>query len=146
MLNHGATDVEQVVVLHSGRTGGFTVAAGQAAVQVSLGLGRDRLAFEHLLDQVNASARTIQLIAQQLVGGAGGRAEPAMHAGAQNTFGFLGTGKTFGLFAQISLHGALSDFGVQAARVEDALGIELQLEIAVVAQQRSVQWMERRRI
>ena len=36
--------------------------------------------FEHLLDQIYASARAILLIAQELIGGAGGVAHAAVHA------------------------------------------------------------------
>ncbi|MNU08040.1 hypothetical protein D3C72_2539150 [compost metagenome] len=50
------------------------------------------LAFEHLLDQVDAATRAVQLVAQQLVGGAGGGAEAAVHALAQNGFGLLAFG------------------------------------------------------
>ena len=42
--------------------------------------------FEHLFDQVNAAARPVELVAQQLVGRAGGGAKPAVHAAAQDFF------------------------------------------------------------
>jgi len=47
----------------------------------------DRLTFEHLLDQVDATARSVEFVAQQLEGRAGGRAEAAMNAAAQNGVG-----------------------------------------------------------
>ena len=44
-------------------------------------------ALEHLLDQVDAPARAVELVAQQLVGRARRRAEAAMHARAQDRVG-----------------------------------------------------------
>ena len=54
--------------------------------------------FEHLLDQVDTPARAVELVAEQLVGRAGGGAEPAMDAGAQDLIGAggAGVGKLFG--------------------------------------------------
>ena len=69
---------------HARRAGGFAVAAGQAAVEVQLRLARRRRAFEHLLDQVDAAARAVEFVAEELVGRAGGGAEAAMHALAQD--------------------------------------------------------------
>jgi hypothetical protein len=92
-----AADVDQVAVLHAARAGAFAVAAGQAAVQVQLRLARGRLAFEHLLDQVDAAARAVELVAQQLVGRAGGGAEAAVHALAQDGFGLAAFGGAAGI-------------------------------------------------
>jgi hypothetical protein len=51
--------------------------------------------FQHLLDQVDAAARAIELVAQQLVGRAGRGAEAAMHAAAQYLLGLApGRGMT----------------------------------------------------
>ena len=55
-------------------------------------LARRRLAFEHLLDQVDAAARAVELVAQQLVGRAGGGAEAAVHALAQDRLGLAAVG------------------------------------------------------
>ena len=52
------------------------------------GLFGDRPAFENLLDQINAAARPVELVTEQLVGRAGRGAEAAMHATAQNGLGF----------------------------------------------------------
>src|SRR4051812_28855445 len=57
-------------------------------------------AFERLLDQVDAPARTVELVAGQLVRRAGRRAKPAMHARAEDRIGLA------------SLHGR-EDFGQQ---------------------------------
>lgn len=53
-----------------------------------LGIGRAAL-LEHVLDQIDASARRIALVAEQHIGRARRRAEPAMHAGPQDLVGFL---------------------------------------------------------
>ena len=86
-FDHLAADVEQAAVLDTRRTGRLARTAGQAAVKVQAGLLGDRLAFEYLLDQIDAPARAVELVAEQLVGRAGRRAEAAMHATAQDCLG-----------------------------------------------------------
>ena len=49
---------------------------------------RRPVVLQHVLDQVDAPARRIQLVAVEHVGRAGGGAEAAMHAGAQDLFRF----------------------------------------------------------
>ncbi len=83
-----ASDVEQTPVAHARGTGGFAGSASQATVDVQLGLGGDRRAFQHLLHQVDTAARAVELVAEQLVGGAGGVAEAAVHAFSQDRVGF----------------------------------------------------------
>ncbi len=48
--------------------------------------------FQHLLDQVDPAARTIELVAEQHIGRTGRGAKPAMHAGAQDLVGFRDIG------------------------------------------------------
>ncbi|MNJ50566.1 hypothetical protein D3C77_458420 [compost metagenome] len=132
LINHGTADVQQVVVINARRAGGLAVAAGQAAIEVQLGLGRGRVAFQHLLDQVDAPTRAIEFVAEQLIGRTGGIAEPTVHAGAQDALGFLGTGQAFGGLAQGGLHG--SDLRVHPSGVEDSLWIKALLELLVVMQ------------
>ena len=43
-----------------------------------------RAALQHVLDQVDAAARAVELVAEQHIGRAGRGAEAAMHAGAQD--------------------------------------------------------------
>ena len=43
--------------------------------------------FQHFLDQINPSPGTIELVAEQYIGGTGCRAKSAMHTGAQNSIG-----------------------------------------------------------
>src|SRR5579872_4696667 len=57
------------------------------------GFRRHRAArFEHVLDEVNAATRAVELVAQQHVGRTGRGAEAAMHAGAQDLFRLLRVG------------------------------------------------------
>ena len=88
-LDHLPADIEQVAVFDARRASRFAGAAGQAAVEVAARLFGDRLTFENLLDQVDAPARPVQLVAEQLVGRTGRGAETAMHTGAQDFFGLL---------------------------------------------------------
>ena len=67
------------------RAGGHAGQAGEAAVDVLDHFRRGRLpALQHVLDQVDAPARRIEFVAEQEVGRAGGGAEAAMDAGAEN--------------------------------------------------------------
>ena len=86
-LDDRAADVDQPTVLDAGRTRGLAVAAREAAVEMQLRLRRERVAFEHLLDQIDAAARPVELVAEQLVGRARRVAEAAMHARAQDRVG-----------------------------------------------------------
>ena len=99
-----AADVHQVAVVHAAGAGAFAVAASQAAVQMLLRLARRRLTFEHLLDKVNASARAVQLVAQQLVSRAGGGTKAAVHALAQNSFGSQAVGRALEFGSEMGLH------------------------------------------
>jgi hypothetical protein len=59
-----ATDVQQSVIAHTGRTSGFASPTGKTAVEVIAQNRGGRLAFQHLLDLVDAAARTVQFITQ----------------------------------------------------------------------------------
>ena len=67
-------------------------------------LGADRRPLEHLLDQIDPPARTVEFVAQQLVGRAGRGAEPAMHAGAQDRFGRIADSCAFDRFGEPGFH------------------------------------------
>ena len=47
----------------------------------------NRLAFEHLFDQIDTPARPVELVTEQLIGRAGGVAETAVHTSAQDGVG-----------------------------------------------------------
>ena len=87
LVDDAPADLDQVAVLHARRARRLAVAAGQAAVEVQLRRARRRVAFEHLLDEVDAAARAVELVAEQLVGRAGRGAEAAVHALAQDRLG-----------------------------------------------------------
>ena len=104
MFDQFTTKVDQLIVSYSRWAGGFTGAAGQAAVEVHAGARGGRVPLEDLLDLVDAAARSVQFIAQQLVGGAGGGAETAVHATAQDGLGTLAEKAIAILFCKIRLH------------------------------------------
>src|SRR5512134_4158786 len=81
-------DVHQPAVAHTGRAGGLARAAGKAAVEMELRFCRRHRPLEHLLDEVDAATRAVQLVAQELVGRAGCRAHAAMRALAQDRVRF----------------------------------------------------------
>ena len=77
--------IHQMHVMHAGRTGRHAGQAGQAAVDMpDRALVRRAALFQHVLDQVDAPARAVQLVAQHLIGRAGRGAKTAMHAGPQD--------------------------------------------------------------
>ena len=84
--------VDQVHVMHPRRAGRHAAEAGQTPVDMLDGLRADRLGavaaalFEHVLDQVDAAARAVELIAQQHIGRAGRGAEAAMNTRPQDLF------------------------------------------------------------
>ena len=62
-------------------------------------------AFEHLLDQVDASTRAIQFVAQDLIRGARRRTKTAVHARTQNGIRLNAFGRVFNEIGEIGLHG-----------------------------------------
>src|SRR5258707_1062246 len=75
------------------RAGRHAGEAGQAAVDMLDHLPARRLALlQHVLDEIDAPARRIVLVAEQEIGRAGRRAEAAMHTGAQDLLGLGGIG------------------------------------------------------
>ena len=127
-----AADVEQPAVLDAGRTGRLAAAAGEAAVEVQLRLRGRRRAFEHLLDEVDAPARAVELVAQELVGRAGRGAEPAVDAATQDGVGFPALGRVPDECGERGLHGE-SEIRIHPAAVQDALRVEVRLQPPVQA-------------
>ena len=83
-LHKLAPDVSEPAVAHSGRAGRLARAAGEAAIEMELGAGGDLRAFQELLDEIDPPARTVELVAEDLVGRTGRGAEAAVHALAQD--------------------------------------------------------------
>ena len=65
----------------------------------------DLAAFQILLHQVNAPARRIQFVAEDLIGRAGGEAKAAVHAAAQDAFGLDALGRIADEIGELGLHG-----------------------------------------
>lgn len=82
-------EIDQVDVVDFDRAGGHARQAGQATIDMPDGLRiRGTALVEHRLDQVDASARRLVLIAGEHVGRAGIGAEPVMDAGREDPAGF----------------------------------------------------------
>ncbi|OIQ63488.1 hypothetical protein GALL_549720 [mine drainage metagenome] len=94
---------------------------------MQLGFACCRGTFEHLLDQVNAPAWPVKLIAEQLVSRAGCSAKATVNALAQNGLGRQPIGRALVLGGELGLHVA-SPTRIQPARVEDAGRIKFGLE------------------
>ncbi len=133
--------VDQVHVVHARGAGGGAGKTGQAAIQMldDVRIGGATV-FQHILDEVDASARTIQFVTQRHIGGTGRRAEAAMHAAAQNGLGFchMRIGKLLG--GEIGLHRSAS---CHLARVENAGWIHLALDPRLKRKNRCGQGLKR---
>ncbi len=89
LLDMGAGMIDEVHVVDAGRAGRHAGEARQAAIDMLGDLGRRRpVVLQHVLDEVDAPARRIELIAVEHIGRASRVAEAAMHAGAQDLFRF----------------------------------------------------------
>ena len=85
LLDVDARLVDEVRVVHAGRTRRHARQAGQAAIEMFDHRRRRRLAgFQHRLGEIDAAARTVEFVTEQQVGGTRGEAEAAVHAGAQD--------------------------------------------------------------
>ncbi len=102
-----AADLDEPAVLDAGRAGRLATAAGEAAVEMLLRAARDGCAFDHLLDQVDAAARAVEFVAEQLISRTGRGAEPAVHALAQDRVGLVAVGRIADEIGEIRLHPAL---------------------------------------
>ena len=88
LLDMRAGVIDEVHVVHARRARGHAGEARQAAVDMGDDvLGRRPVVLQHVLDQVDAPARRVALVAEQHIGRAGRGAEAAMHAGAQDLVG-----------------------------------------------------------
>ena len=80
--------VDQMHVVHPGRTGGHAGVAGQAAVDMAHRIPvRRPTGLQHALDQIDPAAGRIALVPKQQIGRAGGVAEAAMHAASRDRLG-----------------------------------------------------------
>ena len=123
LFQHLAPDLRQLAVAHTGRAGGFASAAGEAAVEVLARACARLAALQHSLDEIDAPARPVQLVAAHLVGGAGGVAEPAVDAAAQNLVRPLAMRGGQNGRRDLGVHGLGTRDAVQAG-IEDAVRVE----------------------
>jgi hypothetical protein len=103
-FDYMASDVEQAAVVHARRARGLARPAGETAIEVELRLLRDRLAFQHLLHEIDAPARPVELVAEYLVSRAGRGAEAAVHALAQDRIRFAAFGRVLDEIGEAGLH------------------------------------------
>src|SRR5258708_2038586 len=104
-FHDAAPDVDEAPVLHARWTGRLAGAACEAAVEVQPRLVGDRRAFERAFHEVDAAARAVEVVAQNLVGRAGRGAEAAMHAFAQDRLGLAPFGRIANKVSELGLHG-----------------------------------------
>src|SRR5262249_39094175 len=107
LLDNLPADVGEAAVLHARRTGRLARTAGEAAVEVHPRLLAGRRALEHLLDEGDAPARAVELVAEQLVGQARRGAETAMHALAQDRVGLAALRRIADEVGELGLHRSL---------------------------------------
>jgi hypothetical protein len=84
--------IDKVHVMHARRASCHAGQAREASVDVLDRIGSDFAASEHVLDEVDASARTIELISEEDICRAGRGAKPAVGARPQYLFGLCGIG------------------------------------------------------
>ena len=136
-----AADVDQLAVPHAGRAGGLAVAAGQAAVEVRCVARGRRGALQHLLDQIDAPARPVELVAEQLVGRDRSRCRSRS---ARSCAGWPRPRCRRGCPCSQSARwvSIVSEIRIHAAGIEDAGGIELALQALVDRRDRGGQRLE----
>src|SRR6202048_2711459 len=95
-------------VLDTAWTGGLAIETSQAPIQMLLRAAGDFPALEHLLHQIDSSARSIEFIAQQLIRRTGRVAEPAMHALADDGLRLFAVRGVREFWTQMGLHGEVT--------------------------------------
>ena len=114
-------DVQQAMVVHTGRTGGHAAHAGETAVQVLLSRGGGFGALQDLFDLVDASPRPVQLVPEKLVSGTGGGTETTVDAGPKDPVSLPALGGFTNKVGKVGLHARMARrFG--AAGVSQNLG------------------------
>ncbi len=109
LFNNTPTNIHQPPVADARWTNRLAGATSKAPVKMQLRLFRHRRAFHYLFHQVNAPARTIQFIAQQLVCRANGKTEPAMDTAPQYGVCFLSFGSILNEIGETGLHFIIPD-------------------------------------
>lgn len=97
--------IDQMHIMHAGRTGCHAGKTRQAAVDMfDRFLVRRLIILQHVFHQIDAATRGIELVAQDRIGRASGGTKAAMYAGAQDLFRMrdMRIGQLFG--GEIGLH------------------------------------------
>ena len=103
-LDFGSRQLNQTPIVHPRRTSRLAGSAGKASIQVeSRGLG-SLSAFKQLLNEIDASARPVQLVSEQLIGWAGRCAKTAMNAFAEYLARLLAKRGAFEILSQFNVH------------------------------------------
>src|SRR5262249_49370551 len=129
LVHCGSPDIHELSVPDTRGTGGLAAPARQASVKVQLCRTSRPRTLQHLLDLIDAATRAVELIAEQLIGRAGGEAEAAMNARAQDLLRPGSVGSLSDPVRKTRLHG--SDAGQKPAGVEDPLRIEARFQSPV---------------
>ena len=95
---------------------------------------------QHVLDEINSAARTIEFVAEQRIGRAGRGAEAAMHAGAQDLFALPRVGIGELREGEMRLHSHTPH--LHAAGVQNAGGVEALLDAQADRRERRVLGLE----
>jgi hypothetical protein len=77
---------------------------------------------------MDAAARAVEFITQQLIGGARGLTKATVHTGSQQAGGFGALGPVLDERCQSGLHSCVLESVDQATNIEDASRIELGLK------------------
>ena len=124
MLNEVAPDIQQLPVAHTRGARGLAITAGKTAIQVRHRGGTGLAGFQHVLDQVNPTPRTVPFIPGVEVSGAGGETNAAMNTGARE----FARGDALRCVAmpwvKFYVHYDPLHPAVETARIECALGVK----------------------
>jgi hypothetical protein len=85
-FSQGTPHVEQSAILDTRRADRLAGATGQTTIQVLQRSSAESIVLQQLFDQIYPTSRAIQLVTQQLIGGASCRAQSTMNATAQYLF------------------------------------------------------------
>ena len=107
-LNFGSRQLNQTPIVHPRRTSRLAGSTGKASIQVeSRGLG-SLSSLKQLLNEIDASARPVQLVSEQLIGRAGRRTKTAMNAFAEYLARLLAKRGALEIFSEFDVHGQSS--------------------------------------
>ena len=135
--------IDKPAVIDARGAGRHAGEAAEAMVDRPDVVGLDLAAgLEQILDEIDAPARAVALVARCHIGRAGRGAESAMHARAQNAFEFAGVRIGERLGGELGLHEFPSNAVVHTAEIQDAVRIEALLQAAAQPQAQSGRGLE----